>query len=143
MELDIDIYVFKNSTIKFKINPVLVIMTQKEMMKKIVNTLDDKKGEGIRVIKISDLTVIADYFVIVGGTSSTHTRTLAEEVEYQLSQEGIEPKSKEGYNGTNWIILDYGDIVVHVFYKETRDYYQLERLWADGESVDIESFLED
>lgn len=63
------------------------------------------------------------------------------EVEYQMSQAGVEPNRKEGYNGSNWVILDYGDIVVHIFYKETRDYYQLERLWADGEKIDIEEYV--
>ncbi|MCM1226586.1 MAG: ribosome silencing factor [Clostridium sp.] len=117
-------------------------MTQNEMLEKIIRTLDSKKAEEIRAIKITDLTIIADYFVIANGTSTTQTRTLAEEVEYQLSQLGVEPKRTEGYkNGSNWVVLDYGDIVVHVFYKETRDYYQLERLWADGEKVDIEKYL--
>ena len=116
-------------------------MTQKGMLKKIIKTLDRKKADGIQAIKISDLTILADYFVIASGNSSTQTKTLAEEVEYQLSLEGIEPERKEGFNGSNWIILDYGDVVVHVFYKETRDYYQLERLWSDGERIDIEKFV--
>ena len=106
-----------------------------------VAALQDKKGEDIRVIDISGVTVIADYFIIASGNSSTQTRTLAEEVEYQMSQAGVEPNRKEGYNGSNWVILDYGDIVVHIFYKETRDYYQLERLWADGEKIDIEEYV--
>lgn len=117
-------------------------MTQNEVLKKIIRTLDSKKAEDIMAIKITDLTILADYFVIANGTSTTHTRTLAEEVEYQLSQEGIEPNRTEGYNGSNWVILDYGDIVVHVFYKETRDYYQLERLWSDGEMIDISEYLD-
>lgn len=116
-------------------------MTQEEKLKLIINTLDKKKAESIQAIKISDLTIIADYFVIASGNSSTQTKTLAEEVEYQMSQAGIEPDRKEGYNGSNWVILDYNDIVVHVFYRETRDYYQLERLWADGEKIDIERFI--
>ena len=116
-------------------------MTQDEMLRTIIKTLDNKKAESIKAIKITDLTILADYFVIANGTSTTHTKTLAEEVEYQLSQNGVEPNSTEGYNGSSWVILDYGDIVVHVFYKETRDYYQLERLWADGEKIDIERFL--
>ncbi len=116
-------------------------MTQNEMLEKIIKTLDNKKAEEIKAIKITDLTILADYFIIANGTSTTHTKTLAEEVEYQLSQEGIEPNRTEGYNGSNWVILDYGDIVVHVFYKETRDYYQLERLWSDGEMIDIGAYL--
>lgn len=116
-------------------------MTQNEKLKLIIKTLDKKKAESIQAIKITDLTIIADYFIIASGNSSTQTRTLAEEVEYQMSQAGIEPERKEGYNGSNWVILDYNDIIVHVFYKETRDYYQLERLWADGEKIDIEGFI--
>ena len=116
-------------------------MTQDEMLRTIIKTLDNKRAESIKAIKITDLTILADYFVIANGTSTTHTKTLAEEVEYQLSQNGVEPNRTEGYNGSSWVILDYGDIVVHVFYKETRDYYQLERLWADGEKIDIERFL--
>ena len=116
-------------------------MTQDEMLRTIIKTLDNKKAESIKAIKITDLTILADYFVIANGTSTTHTKTLAEEVEYQRSQNGVEPNRTEGYNGSSWVILDYGDIVVHVFYKETRDYYQLERLWADGEKIDIERFL--
>ena len=116
-------------------------MTQDVMLRTIIKTLDNKKAESIKAINITDLTILADYFVIANGTSTTHTKTLAEEVEYQLSQNGVEPNRTEGYNGSSWVILDYGDIVVHVFYKETRDYYQLERLWADGEKIDIERFL--
>lgn len=116
-------------------------MTQQEKLEKIIRTLDAKRGEDIQAIKISDLTIIADYFVIVNGNSSTHTRTLADEVEFQLSQEGIEPQRREADTGNTWIILDYADIIVHVFYKEARSFYQLERLWADGENVDISPYL--
>ena len=116
-------------------------MCIRDRLRTIIKTLDNKKAESIKAIKITDLTILADYFVIANGTSTTHTKTLAEEVEYQLSQNGVEPNRTEGYNGSSWVILDYGDIVVHVFYKETRDYYQLERLWADGEKIDIERFL--
>ncbi|MCC8135528.1 MAG: ribosome silencing factor [Ruminococcus sp.] len=117
-------------------------MTQNEKLEKIIKTLDSKKGEDIQAIKISDLTILADYFVIVNGNSNTHTRTLADEVEYQLSQEGVEPQRREADTGNTWIILDYADIIVHVFYKETRSFYQLEHLWADGEKVDISGYLD-
>ena len=116
-------------------------MEQNEKLKLIVQTLDRKKADSIKAIKITDLTIIADYFVIAGGGSSTQTRTLAEEVEYKMSQAGVEPLRKEGYGGSEWVILDYGDIVVHIFYKETREHYQLERLWADGEMIDIEKYV--
>ena len=117
-------------------------MTENEKLRNIIKSLNDKKAEDIQVIQIGDLTILADYFVIANGTSSTHTKTLADEVEYNMSQQGIEPKGKEGHGGSNWIILDYGDVVVHVFYKETRDYYQLENMWADGKKLDINQFTE-
>ena len=116
-------------------------MTQNEMLSLVVQTLDNKKAEDIKVIGIKDLTILADYFVIANGTSSTHTRALADEVEFQLKQKGVEPHQVQGNNGSNWIILDYHDIVVHVFYKETREFYSLERLWRDGEDVDVSKFL--
>lgn len=116
-------------------------MTEQQKLELIVKTLDSKRGEDIQAIKISDLTILADYFVIVNGTSNTHTRTLADEVEFQLSQQGIEPNRREADTGNTWIILDYGDIIVHAFYKETRDFYKLEGLWADGEQIDISSLI--
>lgn len=106
-----------------------------------VKALDSKRAENIRVIGIRDLTVIADYFVIANGTSTTQTKALADEVEYQLKEKGRTPQRIEGYQGANWIVLDYGDVVVHVFYKETRQFYDLERLWSDGENIDISHLL--
>lgn len=117
-------------------------MTQQEKLELIIKTLDSKKGEDIQAIRIADLTILADYFVIVNGNSNTHARTLADEVEYQLSQRGIEPERREFDTGNTWIILDYADIIVHVFYKETRSFYKLEGLWADGEQVDITNMIE-
>lgn len=117
-------------------------MNQQEIIKTIVKALSDKKAEDIEAIGIKDLTIIADYFVIATGLNVTQTKALADEVEFKLSEKGIKPTRTEGYSGANWIILDYSDIVVHVFYKESRQYYQLDRLWADGEKVDISAFLE-
>lgn len=119
----------------------MINMTEQEKLELIIKTLDNKRGEDIQAIKISDLTILADYFVIVNGTSNTHARTLADEVEFQLSQKGIEPQRREADTGNTWIVLDYADIIVHVFYKETRSFYQLEGLWADGEQVDISDLL--
>ena len=116
-------------------------MTEQEKLELIVKTLDSKRGEDIQALRIADLTILADYFVIVNGTSNTHARTLADEVEFQLSQKGIEPERREADTGNTWIILDYGDIIVHVFYKETRDLYKLEKLWSDGEQVDISEYV--
>lgn len=116
-------------------------MTQEAVLKSIVTTLDDKKAEDIQVIGVRDLTIIADYFVIAAGGSSTHTKALADEVEFRLGEKGCKPLRTEGYQGADWIVLDYGDVVVHVFYKETREFYGLERLWSDGERIDIKKYL--
>ncbi len=117
-------------------------MTQEELIASAVKILDSKKAEDIRVIKIGDLTILADYFIIADGTSSTQTKALADELEFRLKQQGREPKQVQGNNGSNWIILDYSDVVIHIFYKETRDFYNLERLWSDGEDIDISKYLD-
>ncbi len=116
-------------------------MTLDEKLDLIVKTLDSKKAEDIQVIKISDLTIIADYFIIANGMSTTQTRALADEVEFKMKQQGTEPLRIEGERNASWIIIDYGDVVVHVFYKETREHYNLERLWADGEHIDVTGYL--
>ena len=116
-------------------------MTQEELIASAVKILDSKKAEDIRVIKIGDLTILADYFIIADGMSSTQTKALADELEFRLKEMGREPKQVQGNNGSNWIILDYSDVVIHIFYKETRDFYNLERLWSDGEDIDISKYL--
>ena len=116
-------------------------MTQKEKLSAIIKALDSKKAEHIKAIQIGDLTIIADYFVIANGTSTTHTRGLADEVEFKLGEKGIKPDHIEGFDGASWIAMDYGDIIVHVFYKDTRKDYALEKLWGDGEAVDISEYM--
>ena len=118
-------------------------ISYEQKLKTIVQALDKKRGEDIRIIEISDLTIVADCFVIAGASSTTQTKALAEEVEFRLSQLGVEPHHTEGYGPNNWILLDYSDIVVHVFNKETRDQYNLERLWADGKEIDPGKYLGD
>ncbi len=116
-------------------------ITQNEKLKTIIKAMDSKLADDIQVIEIGDLTIVADYFVIANGDSTTQTKAIADEVDFQLGQKGIPPLRTEGYSGATWIVLDYGDIVVHVFNKETRNYYNLERLWSDGKSIDVEEFL--
>ncbi|MBR2133168.1 MAG: ribosome silencing factor [Eubacterium sp.] len=113
-----------------------------DIIKTAVKALDSKKGSDIEVIRISDLTILADYFIIATGTSTTQVRALADEVEYKLSLDGVEPHHIEGEK-SSWVCLDYNGVVIHIFYKEQRDFYQLERLWEDGEKIDITEFLED
>ena len=115
-------------------------MDNKDIVSIAVKALDNKKAEEIKVIKISELTVMADYFIIANGTSNTHVRALAEEVEYALGEAGEKPRNIEG-RSTGWILLDYGSVMVHVFTPRDRDYYNLERLWQDGEEIDISDFI--
>lgn len=117
-------------------------MTDREELEIAVKALDSKKAEEITALKVGDLTILANYFVIASATSSTHVKALADEVEYQLAQKGVTPKSVEGMR-SDWVVLDYIDVVVHVFHKEARDFYQLERLWADGEKVDVSDIITD
>lgn len=101
--------------------------------------IDDKKGLDIAVLDISELLVVTDIFVIASGTSNRHVRSLADEVEGKLKAElSRRPLRREGREHSRWVLLDYGDLVIHVFDQETRDYYQLERLWADAPVIEFE-----
>ncbi len=115
-------------------------MQPKELAEKIVRALDEKKGMDICMIATTQVTVVADYFIIVNGTSNTHVKALADEVEDALSKEGVDATHVEG-KATGWILLDYDSVVVHVFTKDAREYYNLEKLWADGEIIDISSIV--
>lgn len=117
-------------------------MTATETAKAAVKALDSKKGEEIKAIRVRDLTILADYFVIASASNSTQVKTLADEVEYQLELLGVKPNHIEGYGSASWIVLDYGEVVVHVFYKEAREFYSLDRLWSDGEELDIRQLIE-
>ena len=108
------------------------MLESKELAAFIKKVLEDKKAKEIQVIDISGVTVIADYFVICTGTSTTHIRALADEVEAKLEEQGRFKLRKEGYNTLRWVLLDYGDVVLHVFHEEDRAFYNLERLWIDG-----------
>ena len=114
----------------------------KELAEKISAILDDKKARSVKIIETNKQTIIADYFVIATGTSSTHIRSLAGEVEFQLKDKhGVEPSRISGHESTDWIILDYDSVLAHIFNSEARDYYKLEKLWGDGESVDVDGLL--
>ena len=113
----------------------------KEMVRLACKALDDHKGEEIRVIEIGDLTTIADYFIIANGTNSSQVSALVDAVEEKLGRAGYEPKRIEGLGTTGWILMDYCDVIVHVFSKEDRLFYDLERIWRDGKTADISEFL--
>ena len=115
---------------------------QAKMAKIAYNALDEKKGEDIKIIDISGISVMADYFIIANGNSITQVQALVDNVEEKMNQSGFIMKRKEGNRSSTWVLLDFGDIVVHVFDNEDRLFYDLERIWSDGKTVDI-SALED
>lgn len=115
-------------------------MERQELVQNIVKILDKKKADEIKVLEITDLTVVADYFVIATGTSGTHIRSLADEVEVEIKKQGISPRGLEG-KATGWILLDYGTVIVHIFTPDQRELFNLEHLWTDAREVDISKFI--
>ena len=107
----------------------------RELCNDIARILDDKKGEDIQILDIADITVIAEGFVIASASNTTQVRALAGEVEEKLKEQGEEPLRMEGYDAGRWVVLDYGDVLVHIFLKEEREFYNLERLWSDGKNA--------
>lgn len=112
----------------------------KEFAAKLVKILDSKKAGNIKVIEVNKQTIITDFFVIATGTSSTHIKSLAGELEFQLKEENIEPSRISTSN--DWVAIDYDFVIVHIFNNEAREYYKLEKLWGDGENIDVEKLLE-
>lgn len=104
--------------------------------------ISSKKGLNIKLIEIGDISWLADYMVIATGTSSTHVKAIADEVEYQLDEAGISVSHIEGYRSNSWILLDYVDVIVHIFSDEAREFYDLERLWQDGKEIDISDIVD-
>lgn len=115
----------------------------KEMAKTAIFALEEKKAEDIRVIDISEVSVIADYFIIANGTNKSQIQALSDEVEEKLGRAGYFMKQKEGYQNANWVLLDFGDIIIHIFDKENRLFYDLERIWRDGKVILTESLKEE
>lgn len=111
----------------------------KEMVKTAVAALQDKKGEDIRVIDISGVTVIADYFIITSGSNPNQVQALVDNVEEQMYKAGYDDPRVEGYNTASWVLLDYNDVIVHVFSQDDRLFYDLERIWRDGKEIDVDS----
>lgn len=107
----------------------------KDAVRTAIDALADKKAENIQIIDIHEISAIADYFIIANGTNRSQIQALADNVEEKLAAAEIYPKHIEGYNNANWILLDYRDILVHIFDKESRGFYDLERLWRDGRPV--------
>ena len=112
-------------------------MTSKELAKIAVNALYDKKGEDITIIDISEISVLADYFIIAGGSNRSQIQAMADNVDECVSKNGGTLKQIEGYDAGNWVLLDFQDIIVHIFDKENRLFYDLERIWRDGKIIEV------
>lgn len=111
-----------------------------EILTKAANALNEKKAKEINAVKIGDLTVLAEYFLMCTATSSTHVRALCDEVEEKLEEAGVNPHHIEGRT-TGWIVLDYGTVIVHIFSRNDREFYGLDKMWSDGEAVDMSEIL--
>ena len=106
-----------------------------EMAKLAIEALEDKKAEDIKIIDISEVSVLADYFIIAGGSNPSQIQALCNNVDEKLGRAGHPSKQIEGYETANWVLLDFGDIIVHIFDKENRLLYNLERIWRDGKAI--------
>ena len=114
-----------------------------ELAKAAVSILDKKKATNIKLLRVADTTVLTDYFVIVTANSNTQMKSFADELDYQLGRCGVEPKGIEGDKNSKWMLLDYYSVIVHVFTRDARDFYKLEKLWADAEEINIDDLLID
>ena len=117
------------------------MLTANEVAIHVTKALDEKKGMDIKVLKIDKISTLAEYFVICTGTSNTHVKTLCDYAEYAMEQVEEPLVGREGHRGNSWELLDYGAVVIHVFTEEARAFYNLERLWADAEQVDLSNIL--
>ena len=117
------------------------MMTPKEVAAVAAKALDDRKGVDVTLLEIADVTTIADYFLICTGTSSTHVKSLCDAVEEAMDKAGEPALRREGHLSGTWVLLDFGCLVVHVFTEETRQFYDLERLWSDAKRVDLGEVL--
>lgn len=116
-------------------------MEPKELALEAARFLDSKKATDLEVIQIGELTTIGDYFVIATADNTTLVKSLCENLDDYLGHKGIEPKRIEGRSTSQWILMDYRDVIVHIFYKETRDFYGIDRVWADAPRLDLSDVL--
>jgi len=114
-----------------EVQPSLVGATPRELAEAAAEVLDSKKGRDIKVICVEGKTEIADYFVLCTGNSSTQIKALSGEVEYRIGQRGVEPDRVEGRDNNSWLLVDYGNVIVHIFSRESREFYNLDKLYAD------------
>lgn len=119
------------------------MLTSLEIAELAVRALDSKRAKDILVLETTDITVLADYFILCTATSTTQIKTLADEVDKALREKGEPALRTEGYRGGGWVLVDFGAIVVHIFLKDIREFYSLERLWRDAREVDITKWIAD
>ena len=119
----------------------MTLKQSKEMAKKAFEALEDKKAKDIRILDISAVSVLADYFLIASGSNRNQVQAMVDNVEEKLHEAGFDPRQVEGYQTANWVLLDYGDIIIHVFDEENRLFYDLERIWRDGSLIQAEDLL--
>ena len=114
-----------------------------DLAQNIVKILDANKASQIKLLRVNDNTVMTDYFVICTGNSNTHIKSLSGEVEFKLGEMGIHPLGNDGYDSGIWIVMDYESVMVHIFNREQRDFFKLEKLWADAEDIEIDNIVTD
>lgn len=112
-----------------------------EILKTAANAVNDRKAKNLFAVEVGEITILAEYLLMATATSSSHVRALADEVEDKLSALGVEPHHIEG-KATGWILLDYGEVIVHIFSREARDFYGLDRIWSDGKIIALDEILE-
>ncbi|MCR4586204.1 MAG: ribosome silencing factor [Lachnospiraceae bacterium] len=115
-------------------------MEIKEAVKIAIAAMEDKKADDIRVIDIAGISTLGDYFLIASGSNVNQVHAITDAVEEKLGRAGMNPKQIEGYTNANWVLMDYGDIIIHIFDEENRLFYNLEKIWKDGKAVDTEEF---
>ena len=116
-------------------------MNSNEILTIAANALNEKKALNLTALRVEDLTVLTEYFLLCTATSSTHVRALADEVEFKLTEAGLEPHHIEG-KSTGWILLDYNSVIVHVMSSQAREFYNLDKMWSDGEILDLNEILD-
>ena len=117
-------------------------MELKNVVSIVIQALEDKKAENIQIIDISEISSVADYFIITNGNNPSQVQALADNVMEQLAKIKVNAKQVEGYQSANWILQDYSDFIVHIFDKESRGFYDLERIWRDGRVLPLDTFQE-
>ncbi len=116
-------------------------MDSKEILSIAANALNEKKALNLSALKVDDLTVLTEYFLMASATSTTHVRALADEVEFKLGEAGLQPHHIEG-RSTGWVLLDYNSVIIHVFNKESREFYNLDKMWNDAEEINLDTILD-